>query len=130
MTGGHTTAARTAAVCAWVSGLGFGLSCVCGMWYLADRGQVWTFLGFPSYGEGPFEAIGIRSTVPLLGLFLLVCAAEVVLGWLLWRRRRVGLRLALVLLPFEFAFWIGFALPLGPVFGIARTVAVLLSRPS
>jgi hypothetical protein len=30
--------------------------------------------------------------------------------------------LALALLPLEFAFWVGFALPLGPVAGAARTV--------
>jgi len=31
------------------------------------------------------------------------------------------------LLPFEFAFWIGFALPFGPPLGIARTILVLLA---
>jgi hypothetical protein len=30
----------------------------------------------------------------------------------------------------EFAFWIGFALPLGPVAGLARTVLVLLGWSS
>jgi len=121
---------KTAAVLAFFGGLSFGLPCAYAIWYFADRGEVWTFLGFPTYGGGPFENIGIETTVPLLVLFLLVCAAEVAAGWLLWQRRRAGAVLALALLPVEFAFWIGFALPLGPVVGLARTVLVLLGWPS
>jgi len=121
---------KAAAALAFFSGLCFGLPCAYAIWYFADRGEVWTFLGFPTYGRGPFEDIGIDTTVPLLVLFLLVCAAEVAAGWLLWQRRRAGAVLALALLPVEFAFWIGFALPLGPVVGLARTVLVLLGWPS
>ena len=58
----------------------FGLPCVYAIRYLADRGYVWTFMEFPTYGEGPFEDIGIETTVLLLGAFLLVCAAELVAG--------------------------------------------------
>ena len=121
---------RAAAALAWLSGLGFGLPCAYAIWYFADRGEVWTFLGFPTYGEGPFEHIAIHTTVPLLVLFLLVCAAEAAAGWLLWQRRRAGAVLALALLPLEFAFWIGFALPAGPPMGLARTVLILLGWPS
>jgi len=124
-----TAMMRTAAALAWAAGLGFGLPCIYAIWYLADRGDVWTFLGFPTYGGGPFEDVGIEITVPLLVVFLLVSAAELVTGWLLWHRRRAGAVLALALLPVEFAFWIGFALPLGPVLGLARTVLVLLAWP-
>jgi hypothetical protein len=106
---------KAAALLAWAPGLGFGLPCIYGIWYLADRGHVWTFMGFPTYGGGPFEGIGVETTVPLLVAFLLVCVAEMVAGWLLWRNQRAGGLLALALLPVEFAFWIGFALPLGPV---------------
>ena len=121
---------RAAAVLAWFAGLGFGLPCGYAIWYFADRGQVWTFLGFPTYGGGSFEDIGIQTTVPLLVLFLLVCAAELTAGWLLWQRRRAGAVLALALLPAEAAFWIGFDLPAGPVLGLARTALVLLGWPS
>jgi hypothetical protein len=38
--------------------------------------------------------------------------------------------LALALLPLELLFWVGFALPLGPVAGLARTVLVLMSWSS
>ena len=121
---------RAAGALSWFLGLCFGLPCAYAIWYFADRGEVWTFLGFPTYGGGPFEHIGIHTTVPLLALFLLVCAAEVAAGWLLWQRRRAGAVLALALLPVEFAFWIGFALPVGPPVGLARTVLVLLGWPS
>jgi hypothetical protein len=91
---------------------------------------VWTFLGFPTYGDGPFEDVGTDTTVPLLVAFLLVCVAELVAGWLLLRARRPAGLLALGLLPLELAFWIGFALPLGPVVGLARTVLVLMACSS
>lgn len=63
-------------------------------------------------------------TRPLRGsrCFVLVAAAEVIVGALLWTGRRAGPVLAIVLLPIELVFWIGFALPLGPVWGLARTV--------
>jgi hypothetical protein len=77
---------RVAALLSWVLGLGFGVPCVYGIWYFADRGYVWTFMGFPTYGGGPLEDAGIETTVSLLVLFLLVCVAELVVGWLLWRR--------------------------------------------
>lgn len=117
---------RVAAVCSWILSLGFGLPCVYAIWYFAEYGAVWTFLGYPTYGHGPFEDIGLRTSVPLLSVFLLVCVAECVAGWLLWRRRPAGPRLALALLPLEFAFWIGFALPYGPLLGLARTALPVL----
>ena len=128
--GAGTAMLRAAAALAWFSGLCFGLRCAYAIWYFADRGEVWTFLGFPTYGAGPFEDIGIKTTVPLLVVFLLVCAAEVAAGWLLWQRRRARAVLALALLPAEFAFWIGFALPVGPPAGLARTVLGLLGWAS
>jgi hypothetical protein len=121
---------KLAAVLSILVGLGFGLPCVYGIWYFSTTGQVWTFLGFPTYGRGPFEAIGIRTTVPLLVAFLVVCGLEVVTGWLLWRGVRAGAVLAVALLPFELAFWVGFALPLGPPFGLARAILVMMKWSS
>ena len=123
----RTALLRTGAVCAAVCGLGFGLPACYAPWYFAQHGRVWVFAGFPTYGEGPFAAIGIPTSVPLLVAFALVCAAEVVLAALLWRGRPAGSALGLALLPFEFAFWIGFALPFGPPLGVVRTIAVALA---
>jgi hypothetical protein len=115
---------RIAAVLAWVTGLGFGLPGIYAIRHFAASGEVAYVAGFPAYGLGPFEDVGIPTSVPLLGGFLLVCGAEVVAGGLLWRGRPAGTRLAWILLPVEFVFWIGFALPFGPVLGVARNVMI------
>lgn len=120
---------RAAGVCSLVLGLGFGLPGVYGAWYYARQGQVWTFLGFPTYGDGPFERWELPTNIALLLGFVAVCAAEVVVGVLLWGDATIAPWLALALLPVELLFWIGFALPFGPLLGLARTalvVAILL----
>jgi hypothetical protein len=121
---------KAAAVCSLVLGLGFGLPGAYGAWFYARHGEVWTFLGFPTYGDGPFERWGIPTSVALLLGFVAVCVAEVVVGVLLWRDAMIAPWLALVLLPVELVFWIGFALPFGPLLGLVRTalvIAVLVS---
>ena len=116
---------KAAGVCSILLGLGFGLPGIYGAWYFAREGQVWTFLGFPTYGDGPFERWGVPTSVPLLTGFVAVCAAEIVVGVLLWREESVALWLALALLPVELVFWLGFALPFGPLLGVARTLLVI-----
>jgi hypothetical protein len=118
---------RAAAVLSWVLGLGFGIPGVLGLRHFVRTGEIWTFMGFPTYGGGPFERLGLATSVPLLTAFLVVCAAEVVSGVLLWTDASGAVTAGWVLLPFELAFWIGFALPFGPVVAIARTVLVLMA---
>jgi hypothetical protein len=118
------TARRTAAVLAWIPGLGFGLPGVYAIRYFAEWHQPWMFIGFPTYGDGPFEDIGIDTSTPLLVLFLAVCVTELAVGVTLWRRARWSVAAGLALLPLEFAFWIGFALPFGYLFGAARAVVL------
>lgn len=116
---------KAAAVCSLVLGLGFGLPGAYGAWFYARHGEVWTFLGFPTYGEGPFERWGLPTSPALIVGFVVVCAAEVVVGVLLWRDAIIAPWLALALLPIELVFWIGFALPFGPLLGLVRTVLVV-----
>ena len=116
---------KAAAVCSLVLGLGFGLPGAYGAWNYAGHGEVWTFLGFPTYGDGPFERWGLPTSVALLIGFVVLCAAEVGVGVLLWRDTTTAPWLALALLPLELVFWIGFALPLGPLLGLARTALVV-----
>jgi hypothetical protein len=118
---------RAAAVLAWVSGLGFGVPALFGLRYFARNHEVWTFMGFPTYGGGPFERWGIPTSIALLSAFAAVCAGELIVGVMLWRDATVGLWLALMLLPFEMFFWVGFALPVGPLLGVIRTVLVILA---
>jgi hypothetical protein len=107
-------------------GLGFGLPCLFGLRHFARTGEIWTFMGFPTYGDGPFERIGLATSSPLLLGFAAVCAAEIVVGWMIWTDAPGAKGASVVLLPFELIFWIGFALPFGPPLGIARTILVLL----
>ena len=118
---------RVAACLSWVTGLGFGPLGAYGTAYFIRHGDVWSFMGFPTYGGWPFEDIGVPTTAGLLTGFVAVCAGELVAGVLLGKRLRAGLWLSLALLPLEAAYWFGFALPIGPLLGAARTLAVLVA---
>jgi hypothetical protein len=117
---------RVAAVLWWVNGVGFGVFCLPGIRNLVTGREVPVVMGFKAYGGGPFERIGLRTSVGLLVAFLAVCAAEVVAGWLLWGGHRSGGVLALAILPLGAFFWWGFALPFGLVFAVASSVLMLL----
>ena len=123
-----TTIRTIAALSSIIPGLGFGIPCAFGLRHVARTGEVWIWLGFPTYGGGPFEKWGLPTSVALLACFLVVCLAEVAVGVMIWADAPGYTIAAFVLLPFEMVFWIGFALPFGPPFGIARTVLVLLMR--
>ncbi len=118
---------KIAAVLGWILGLGFGLPCIYGIWYFVRHDQVWTFLGFPTYGEGPFTKVGVQTTVPLLVAFLVVCVTEVVTAWMLWQQPTPGAWLALALLPVGLVFWIGFALPYAISLGASQAVVILIA---
>lgn len=98
------------------------------MWSLAKGHGVPNVMGFPSYGGGPFERIGLKSTVPLLGAFLLVCILEVVAGVMVWQGRAAGAWLGYALLVPGAFFWWGFALPFGPVLAVARSILTGIAR--
>jgi hypothetical protein len=109
-----------------VLGVGFGLPGLLGTFHGARTGEIWKFLGFPTYGGGPFERWGVPTSVALVAGFVLVCAAELVLGVMIQADAPGTKAFAIALLPFEFAYWVGFALPFSPPLGIARTVLLFL----
>lgn len=121
---------RVAAILLWVNGIGFGVFCIPAIRNLLMGRDIPVVMGFPAYGKGPFERVGIPTTVPLLAGFLLVCILEVVAGLLIWGGSKVGAILALVLLPAGALFWWGFALPFGPIFAIISTVLIVLGWKS
>jgi hypothetical protein len=94
---------------------------------LIQHRDIPTLFGFPAYGGGPFERWGLKTTIPLLIAFLLANILEVVAGALLWGGARSGAILGFALLPVEAVFWIGFALPFGPLLAVVRSVLVMLS---
>ena len=117
---------RVAAVLLWTTAIGFGVFCPPAIRNLLAGRAIPRVLGFPAYGEGPFERHGMPTNVPLLAGFLLVCVLEGVAGWLLWGGHRSGAILAVLLLPAGAIFWWGFALPFPPMFAVVRTVLILL----
>ena len=118
---------RTSAVLLLINGLGFGLPCVLAIRNLQAGRGIPFIMGFPAYGRGPFERVGISTSVPLLAAFLLVCLLEMTAGGLLWSADKIGAILALVLLPLGAVFWWGFALPIPPIFALVRTVLIVLN---
>ena len=121
---------HVAAILLWLNGIGFGVFCIPAIRNLSMGRDMPMVMGFPAYGRGPFERIGIPTTVPLLAGFLLVCTLEVAAGLLLWGGSKVGAILALALLPAGAIFWWGFALPFPPIFALARTILIVLSWQS
>lgn len=120
------TLLRIAAGLHWFVAIGFGVFCLPAIRNVAIGRDVPFVMGFPAYGQGPFERIGLNSTVPLLAGFLLVCILEAIAGILLWQGLMSGAILALVLLIPGGIYWWGFALPIPPILAIIWTILILL----
>lgn len=120
---------RTAAVVTWAYVAMFGVPALPVVAFLKEHGRLPSLWGlFEMYG-GPWSArYSVDRLTALLMAFLGVTALAALSGWLLWTRRRAGAVLNLVLLPLEAVFWIGFALPVPWLFGVARVA--LLARIS
>jgi hypothetical protein len=116
---------RAAAILCWINAIGFGVFTIPAMARVRAGRDIPMVLGFPAYGRGPFEAHGIRSTVPLLAGFLVVCVMEGLAGWLLWGEHRSGAILAIAVLPLGAVYWWGFALPIPPVLALVRTALIV-----
>lgn len=116
---------QVAATLCWITAIGFGLPNLPAIRNLLTGREVPMLFGFPAYGGGSFERIGVETSVPLLGAFLLVCVLEGVAGWLLWGGHKSGGILALALLPVGAVFWVGFSLPFPPLFALARTALIV-----
>jgi hypothetical protein len=118
---------RVAAILHWSVAVGFGVFCFPAIRNLLISRDIPFVMGLPAYGRGPFERVGISTTVPLLAAFLLVCILEAVAGVLLWGGHESGAVLALVLLPVGGVFWWGFALPIPPILGLVWTILILMN---
>lgn len=121
---------RVAAILLWITAFGFGVFCLPAISNLLNGRDIPYVMGFPAYGKGPFERMGIPTTVPLLTAFLLVCILEGLAGWWLWGGHKQGAILALVLIPVGTIFWWGFALPFPPIFALVYTILIVLNWQS
>jgi hypothetical protein len=118
---------KLAALCLWISGLGFGLPCIYGIWSALKGKGIAYVMGFPTYGNGPFEKIGVHTTSAFLFGFLFVCVLECIAGWGLWNGDKGCGVMSFALIPLEMLFFIGFALPFGPIFLLIRIILLLIS---
>ena len=120
--------ARIAAVLTWAYSAGFGFSTVPVAMYLLRHGRLPVFAGlFESYG-GPWSArLQQRTFIVLLMAFLVVTLVAAWAALLLWNGSKAGAVLALVLLPIEAVFWVGFALPIPWLIGVARVAYVAVA---
>ena len=125
------SSAQIAAVLTWVYAAGFGIPAVYVVPYLVRNRELPTFLDlFPMYG-GPWSGrVEIRTLVVLLISFLVLTLVAAWAGWLVWNGSKTGAALSLVLLPVEAVFWLGFALPIPWVFGVARIAFLALAWKS
>lgn len=121
------TLIRLAAILHGFIALGLGIFCFPAIRNLLIGRDIPTVMGLPAYGRGPFERVGIPTTVPLLTAFLFVCILEAVAGVLLWGGYKSGAVLSLVLLPVGAVFWWGFALPIPPIFALIWTILILMN---
>lgn len=121
------TKAQIAAILTWVYAAGFGLSTIPVAIFLTRNGRLPVFAGlFESYG-GPWSSrLQPRPFTVLLMAFLGVTLLAAWAAWLMWNGSRAGAVLSLVLLPVEAVFWVGFALPIPWLIGIARVVFLAL----
>ena len=121
---------KTAAVVTWAYAAMFGVPAVPVAIFLAEEGRLPSLWGLFDMYAGPWSSRFADDRVIVLllvhsGLVLAVALS----GWLLWDMRKAGAVLNLGLLPVEAVFWVGFALPVPWLFGIARVALVSLSWP-
>ena len=121
---------KATSICLWFAGLGFGIPGMYGIYYFLKNHHIATVLGFPTYGNGPFEKIGIYTSAPLLSAFVVVCILECICGWGVWNGDKGSALLSLAIIPIELFFYIGFALPFGPPFIVIRIILLYLNWSS
>jgi hypothetical protein len=94
-----------------VNGWGFGGFAIPAIVSVGQgHGIIYTF-GNPTYGNGPFERIGVPTTVPLLAGFLAACVVQVAGGVLLLWPRPSGIVVSVLGILLGAPFWWGFDLP-------------------
>ncbi len=93
--------------------------------YAFAQGNLPTVGGVRLMG-GPFESLGLDALIVLGTIFVVVSSLKFLAAYWLWNSRRDGAVLGLILLGLSTIFWYGFALPLGPLLGVAELVLLVL----
>ena len=73
------------------------------------------------------ERLGLDVLIVAGLTFVVVSALKLLAAYWIWRTRKDGAVLALILLGVSTVFWYGFALPLGPIEAIPELVLIALT---
>ena len=95
------------------------------LYYASTHGALPTVVGIRLMG-GPFESLGIDALVVAGIIYVVVSALKGLAAYWLWHSRRDGVVLRLSPNRISPIFWYGFALPLGPLLGIAQFILLML----
>ena len=121
----HSSAARWAGGVTVAYAAAYGLPSIpIAVFVLREHRLPWLWDLFPMYGGPWWDAMTDEEFVATLGAFLAVNSVVAAGGVLLWFGRRAGAVIALALLPIEFAFWLGYALPFPPLIALLRIALV------
>ena len=95
------------------------------LYYAFAWGSLPTVLGIRLMG-GPFESLGLDALMVMGTVFVVVSAMKFLAAYWLWHARKDGAVLGLILVCTSAIFWYGFALPLGPLLGVAEIAFSIL----
>ena len=122
--------ARAAAVLTWIYAAAFGLPAIPISAYLVAQGTCPRLWACSRRTAVRGRTRRTPNLLALLAAFLGVTILAAWSAWWLWRGRRSGAVVNLALLPIEAIFWLGFAVPIPWLFGIARAVLLAASWAS
>ncbi len=125
MTKGRNPAITWASVLLFVSAARWLIFDVPTVLYILSNREIPIFFGIRALSGPISEILGIDAVlaaeVPYGALHLL----GVVAGYLLWKSKRLGGILGISVIGFSSFFWIGFAVPYGPLIGIPNLYLII-----
>jgi hypothetical protein len=95
------------------------------LYYAFTRGALPTVGGIKLMG-GPFESLSLDTLIAAGMIYVVVSALKIPAAYWLWRSRKDGAVLGLIPSMISPIFWYCFALPLGPLLGIAQFILLKL----
>jgi hypothetical protein len=96
------------------------------LYYALSNGRLPILAGIPLLA-GPFEKLGLNNLIVAGIGYVMVSALKILAAYWLSASRMDGAVLEVILLGLSAIFWYGFALPLGPVFGVVQVVLLALT---
>jgi hypothetical protein len=106
--------------CMWIVGV------IPTLYYAFSKGRLPILAGIPLLA-GPFERLGLNNLITAGIGYVIVSALKILAAYWLSGSRIDGAVLELILLGLSAIFWYGFALPLGPLFGVVQVILLTLA---